>query len=47
MAKKKSSNGKPLSLQPLNFKDALSGLLKVKPAAKPVATKTKRPSTSS
>jgi hypothetical protein len=32
---KKTTNEKPVSLAPLNLKDALDGLLKVKPKPKP------------
>jgi len=32
---KKTTNEKPVTLSPLNFKEALAGLMKVKPEAKP------------
>jgi hypothetical protein len=35
MTSKKTTNEKPVSLNPLNLKEALDGLLKVKPKDKP------------
>lgn len=32
---KKTTNEKPVSLSPLNFQEALAGLMKVKPEPKP------------
>jgi len=32
---KKTTNEKPVTLSPLNFKEALEGLLKIKPKDKP------------
>ena len=41
---KKTTSEKPVSLNPLNFKEALEALLKVKPEEEKKEEKTKKPS---